>query len=81
MGIDKILSAHPHDRPEKLSKSPAPPVHCKDSELRKWFNKAYTAFATAYRIAHAALREGLEIFQFPEGGILPGSVFTCIDTG
>ncbi len=81
MGVKKVLSAHPHDRPEKLSKSPAPPVHCKDKKLRKWFEKAYRAFAAAYREAHAALREGIDTFQFPEGGILPGYVFTCIDTG
>ncbi len=81
MGVEKILSAHPHDRPENLSKSPAPPVHCDDIELCKWWDKAYRAFATAYRVAHAALREGLDIFQFPKGGIVPGYIFTCIDTG
>jgi REP element-mobilizing transposase RayT len=81
MGVEKILNAHPHDRPATLSKSPAPPIHCNDNVFRKWFDNAYRAFATAYRIAHAALREGIAIFQFPEGGILPGYCFTCIDTG
>ena len=70
-GIKRLLRYSPHHKPESLSSSPAPHVHCMDQALRSWFLQAYRRFVAAYQEAHSALVSGLCAFRFPEGGPPP----------
>ena len=72
LGVKAILRAHPHDRLGSLKKSPAPRVHCKDPQQKRRFLDLYKQFLALYRIASAALRGGIGVFEFPPGGIPPG---------
>jgi len=70
-GLKRILRYSPHHQPGDMDRSPAPDVHCKDGRLRRWFRRAYRAFVTAYREAHAALLRGLSASEFIDGGNPP----------
>ena len=80
LGVKRILRYSPHHRPEQMDKSPAPPVHCHEKSLRRRFLDAYRSFVDAYLQARDALNKGIDAFNFPDGGIPPGSRF-CPDTG
>ena len=72
LGKAKILRRSPHYRPDRMDRSPAPPVHCSDRAYKERFLAAYREFVAAYRAAFAALRAGIVTFAFPDGGVPPG---------
>jgi len=37
LGREAILRQHPHHRPEKIKKAPAPRIHAASQHARKWF--------------------------------------------
>lgn len=71
LGTDAILAAHPHDRPRRSERSPAPPVHTFDRALRARWWAGYLAFVEAYRLAMERLRGGCAAACFPPEGCRP----------
>ena len=82
VGAKRLRRVDPHHRPEHLETSPAPPVHCREPDLRQGFLIAYRWFVDAYREAYRCLRARLcaeakwplEGEHFPPGGVVPGAV-------
>ncbi|MGB3565464.1 MAG: transposase [Thermoanaerobaculia bacterium] len=66
-----LLDHHPHKRPEKLKKSPAPWFHCASKAARKELIEAYGWFLAAYQKAAQKLRAGELNVAFPEGSFPP----------
>jgi len=68
LGAKAVRRRHPHSRPEKLKRSPAPRFHAATK-------KAWQALADAYREFLAAFREAAELLKLgdPEPGFPPGS--------
>ncbi len=58
LGADAIRKQHPHTRPERTKKSPAPAVHAASKAVRKQMKEAYRLFVAAYLEAAARLRAG-----------------------
>ena len=81
MGEKRILRLHPHHRPTDLESSPAPPVHCSDTERRHWFIAAYRDFVEMYQAAHEQLRRLVVTRdEFPYGGIPPTAMLQCAES-
>ncbi len=72
LGVKAIRRRHPHERPEKLSRSPAPRFHAATREARQWLRDAYREFAVAFREAAELLRLGVPLPRFPAGSFPPG---------
>jgi hypothetical protein len=70
-----ILRQHPHTRPSRTKKSPAPFYHSATKAVRKAFWQAYAAFVTAFREAADRWREGDRKARFPVGSFPPGLPF------
>ena len=66
LGVQGVLRVHPHQRPKKTKRSPAPWFHA-TRESFKLLKRAYRAFLDAYLRAAASLRQGHLDAQFPEG--------------
>jgi REP element-mobilizing transposase RayT len=66
-----LLDHHPHERPEKLKRSPAPWFHCATKAARKDLIEAYGWFLAAYQKAAEKLRAGNLNVGFPEGSHPP----------
>ncbi len=77
LGRKAILRLSPMHIPKVQTRTPAPRVHCHDPVMRRAYIADYRAFEEAYRLANLALREGLEGFDFPEGGHPPVSCRMC----
>lgn len=75
LGVEKILSRPPHERPAQLKRSPAPLVHASTEEGRRTFKEAYAAFVAEYREATARLRRGDRDVQFPVAAFPPALPF------
>lgn len=71
LGVTAIVNTHPHTRPEKVKKSPAPLVHAHDPEVRQEMIDRCREFSVAYWACSKALREGDTDVQFPEGSFPP----------
>ena len=71
LGVTLILNTHPHSRPERMKKSPAPLVHAKTSEVRRDMIARYREFVDHYIAASHALRSGATQVPFPEGCFPP----------
>ena len=76
VGVKRLLRLSPHHRPDRVAKSPAPLVHCRDRDLRFWFRRVYRAFQEAYHAAHRQLSLVLdrEALDFPPGGVPPAGL-------
>jgi hypothetical protein len=72
LGAKAVCRRHPHDRPKKLKRSPAPRFHAatKDAWLR--LRDAYNEFAAHFREAAELLKLGHPEPDFPEGSFPPG---------
>jgi hypothetical protein len=87
LGGDKVLAQHPHTRPARTKKSPAPTVHARSAESFAAWQTAYVAFAAAYRAAWLNLRDKVGAtpcgLGFPAGGVAPGAAVELpkTDTG
>jgi len=66
-----FLRVHPHKRPERVKRAPAPLVHAATREVRQRFRQAYALFIDAYREAAELLRRGHAGVAFPEGSFPP----------
>ncbi len=47
LGAEAIRKQHPHTRPERTKKSPAPAVHAASKAVRKQMKEAYRLFVAA----------------------------------
>jgi REP element-mobilizing transposase RayT len=73
--LTALLDHHPHERPEKLKKSPAPWFHCATKTARRELIEAYGWFLAAYRQAAEKLRAGNLSVPFPKGSFPPPRPF------
>jgi hypothetical protein len=76
LGAKAAARVDPHSRAADPDRSPAPPVHCSDAQLRARFLNAYRLFQECYRAATDRLRRGLSPRAFPEGGVPIGCHFS-----
>jgi hypothetical protein len=72
LGMARVLRYHPHHRPDKVARSPAPMIHCQCRDARKHVILGYRLFAILYREALKRLRAAVGPRFFPKGGIPPG---------
>jgi hypothetical protein len=75
LGAVAIRDQHPHDRPKRLKKSPAPFFHAFTKSARKLLRESYSRFLTAFREAAASLKAGDRTACFPVGCFPPGLPF------
>ncbi|MEM7582842.1 MAG: transposase [Acidobacteriota bacterium] len=81
LGARAIRQQHPHDRPERSKRSPAPAVHAASKAIRKQMKEAYRIFVEAYCAAAARLRAGDYGVEFPSGCFPPPRPFVPCDAG
>jgi hypothetical protein len=75
LGLEAILSRHPHHRPARLKKSPAPLFHAIWKSVRKELYDLYAEFVAAFRQASERLRAGDRNVAFPIGSFPPALPF------
>jgi hypothetical protein len=75
LGVKRLLRYSPQHVPERMDKTPAPPVHSCCPDFRIQFKAAYRDFVDGYREALQALSGGLLTPLFPQGGLPPGYSF------
>jgi REP element-mobilizing transposase RayT len=78
LGVAAVLGQHPHDRPQRSKKSPAPFVHAASKHVRRELYNAYRAFVAAYRSAAEKLRAGDSTARFPAGSFPPALPFVAV---
>ncbi len=66
---------HPHHRPKKIKKSPAPRVPAFRGKVRRRLEKAYSEFVALYREAADRLRAGDREVEFPEDCFPPALAY------
>ena len=74
-GIRAILAHHPHERPQRLKRSPRPWFHARTREGRLLMREAYRLFAEAFRDAAELVLRGHPSPRFPQGSFPPGKPF------
>jgi hypothetical protein len=75
LGIGAVLRQHPHTRPNKTKKSPAPRFHAASKAIRNGLREAYGLFLAAFRDAAELLKAGDRSARFPVGSFPPGLPF------
>ncbi len=75
LGAAAILSHHPHHRPAKQKRSPAPLFHAFSAAARRELWEAYRLFVAAFRQAADKLRAGDRNAVFPLGSFPPALPF------
>jgi hypothetical protein len=75
LGAAAIRGQHPHDRPKRPKKSPAPLFHAVSSKVRHELWEAYAWFVAAFRDAAEKLRAGDRHAAFPAGSFPPALPF------
>ena len=71
LGVARVMSADPHERPEVLKKSPSPWCHAVSVASRRTFRRFYRECVQAYRDAVELWKAGVEECRFPVGMCLP----------
>ena len=71
LGVRRILSQNPHDRPERMHRSPAPRFHAEAWRVRKSLELAYREFRLSFRQAAQDLKRGRPGVEFPSGCFPP----------
>ena len=71
LGASAILGRHPHERPNKPKRSPAPLFHALSTGVRRELWEAYRLFVAAFRQAADRLRAGDRNAVFPSGSFPP----------
>jgi hypothetical protein len=71
LGAKAILAQHPHTRPERCKKSPAPFVHSVSREMKRLLWEGYAWFVAEFRNAAEKLRAGNPAARFPAGSFPP----------
>jgi hypothetical protein len=74
-GAKAVLAHHPHDRPEKLKRGPAPLFHAATAEMRTFLWSLYAEFVGRFRDAAEKLRAGDRNAVFPPGCFPPALPF------
>lgn len=75
LGVAAILGKHPHYRPARLKKSPAPLFHAVRQSVRQGLYEGYAWFVAAFRQAAEKLRAGDRSAAFPAGCFPPALPF------
>ena len=75
LGIAAILGQHPHDRPQRSKRSPAPLFHALSARVRDELWEGYCWFVAAFRDATEKLRAGDRNAAFPAGSFPPALPF------
>ena len=75
LGAEAVQAQHPHTRPERVKKSPAPRVHAFRREVRRELYEAYSWFLSEFRTAAEKLKAGDPDPHFPRGCFPPASPF------
>jgi hypothetical protein len=75
LGAAAILGRHPHDRPKKPKRSPAPLFHTWSAAVHRGLWEAYRLFVAAFRQAADKLRAGDRNAVFPRGSFPPALPF------
>lgn len=78
LGVSAILGQHPHDRPVRSKKSPAPLFHAATQAMHRELYAAYAWFVASYREAAEKLREGKRGAVFPAGSFPPALPFVSV---
>jgi hypothetical protein len=78
-----VLAKHPHDRPDKMRKSPKPFCHATTRALKKMYQEAYDLFVQACREARDLFFAGdpKAIEEFPPGAFIPPMAVPFNDSG
>ena len=79
LGVDAIMSRHPHHRPERKPSTPRPWFHAISREAREAMRSALLWIVAAYRVASERYRAGEYDAVFPEGTFPPARpfIFPC----
>ncbi len=75
-GKERILRQHPHERPARTTRSPAPRFHAATQRARRSMRTTYSLFLAAYRRATDSLAIGRGPVSFPEGCFPPRLPFS-----
>ena len=75
LGAATVKKLHPHTRPNRFKRSPAPRFHACAVAVQKALRDAYSAFAAAFRAASERLRGGDRGTLFPAGCFPPALPF------
>ena len=75
LGVSAVRGQHPHDRPARSKRSPAPLVHAASARVRREIWTGYSWFAAAFRAATEKLRAGDRAAPFPAGSFPPALPF------
>ena len=75
LGMRKVRTRHPFDRPKNLVRTPRPRVHAATKAERRHFVEGYRAFYSAYREAADRLAKGERDVEFPIGSFPPALPF------
>lgn len=74
-GASRLRKQHPHTRPNRIKKSPAPRFHACALAVQKSLRAGYSEFAAAFRKAAERLRGGDRATPFPSGCFPPALPF------
>jgi REP element-mobilizing transposase RayT len=75
LGPAAVRAVHPHTRPNRTKKSPAPLFHAASKRAYLELREAYGRFLAAFRDASEKLRSGDRMAVFPEGSFPPALPF------
>lgn len=75
LGPEAIRAQHPHTRPNRIKKSPAPLFHAWSKRAYRELYEAYGRFVAAFRSAAEKLKAGDRTAMFPEGSFPPALPF------
>jgi REP element-mobilizing transposase RayT len=81
MGARHVLAQHPHSRPRRTNRSPAPLVHAATRRARDVFKAMYRRFVDSFRAAAERLRAGVRDVEFPMCSFPPGAPFVAGGAG
>jgi hypothetical protein len=65
LGIERVLSMHPHSKPQASKRSPAPLCHAVSQEARTQYREEHRVFVDAYRRASEQFLSGNLCVEFP----------------
>jgi len=75
--VRPLEARHPHERPARLKKSPAPAFHAASRDMRLRFHDMYKAFVGLFREAAEKLKVGDRLAVFPPGSFPPHLPFAA----
>ena len=78
LGASAVRGQHPHGRPAKSKKSPAPLFHAASKAVRRELYEMYGWFVAAFREASEKLRGGSRTVKFPAGSFPPALPFVAV---